>query len=264
MGTQITKPPKLPPVWFKHLFWRGHRILYRLRGGRVLWTPSAKRGWGAMHLTTVGRRSGQQRGVIVGYIEDGATPAVLAMNGWDEGQPAWWLNLDAHPDAVIRLKGQPERRCAPAEWRARSVIDCGSCGPRSMRGSTRYAGLALRRHARDRLRTTGRSHRRDLLTPAPGGAGVTRPRSVQWPRGLGPLRVGDQRDQLEGHLVATAIEQPDVQRVVDPAPVAVHAVVALGPVEREAHPNGRRVDSGERLGPPGAGIDDVAATRPWL
>jgi F420H(2)-dependent quinone reductase len=109
MGTQTTKPPKLPPTWFKHLFWRVHRFLYRLAGGRVLWTPKSKRGWGAMHLTATGRKSGQQRSVIVGYIEDGMTPVVLAMNGWDEGQPAWWLNLEARPDATIRLKGQPER-----------------------------------------------------------------------------------------------------------------------------------------------------------
>lgn len=109
MATEVTKAPKLPPVWFKHLFWRVHRSLYRLSGGRVLWTPKGKRGWGAMHLTTIGRKSGQQRSVIVGYIDDGSTPVVLAMNGWDEGLPAWWLNLDAHPDAVIRLKSQPER-----------------------------------------------------------------------------------------------------------------------------------------------------------
>jgi len=109
MDSQITKPPKLPPVWFKHLFWRGHRFLYRIIGGRVLWTPKSKRGWGAMHLTAIGRKSGQQRGVILGYIEDGSTPVVLAMNGWDEGQPAWWLNLEAHPDVVIRLERQPER-----------------------------------------------------------------------------------------------------------------------------------------------------------
>ena len=25
------------------------------------------------------------------------------MNGWDEGLPAWWLNLEANPDAVVRL-----------------------------------------------------------------------------------------------------------------------------------------------------------------
>ena len=100
------RPPKLPPAWFKHAFWRGHRTLYRLSGGRFLWTPASKRGWGALHLTTVGRKSGQQRTVILGYLEDGPNFIVLAMNGWDEGHPAWWLNLEAHPDAVARLAHQ--------------------------------------------------------------------------------------------------------------------------------------------------------------
>jgi hypothetical protein len=50
-------------------------------------------------------RSGRQRSVIVGYLEDGPDLVVLAMNGWDEGHPAWWLNLEAHPDAVVRLAG---------------------------------------------------------------------------------------------------------------------------------------------------------------
>ena len=109
MDTQTSEPPKLPPAWFKHLFWRVHRFLHRIMGARVLWTPQSKRGWGAMHLTTTGRHSGEQRGVIVGYIEDGSSPVVLAMNGWDEGRPAWWLNLEANPDAVVGLKGRPER-----------------------------------------------------------------------------------------------------------------------------------------------------------
>lgn len=109
MGIQTTEPSRLPPAWLKHLCWRGHRFFYRLTGGRVLWTPESKRGWGAMHLTTTGRKSGRQRSVIVGYIEDGSNPVVLAMNGWDEDQPSWWLNLATHPDAVIRLKGQPDR-----------------------------------------------------------------------------------------------------------------------------------------------------------
>ena len=58
MSTTATRPPKLPPAWFKHLFWRGHRVLYRLSGGRFLWTTSSKRGWGALRLTTIGRKSG--------------------------------------------------------------------------------------------------------------------------------------------------------------------------------------------------------------
>jgi F420H(2)-dependent quinone reductase len=28
----------------------------------------------------------------------------IAMNGWDEGHPSWWLNLAANPDAVVRLR----------------------------------------------------------------------------------------------------------------------------------------------------------------
>ena len=31
------------------------------------------------------------------------------MNGFDEGHPSWWLNLEAHPDAVVRLAHQQPR-----------------------------------------------------------------------------------------------------------------------------------------------------------
>ncbi len=109
MGTDETRPPRLPPPWFIHLAWRVHRGLYRLSGGRFLWTPANKRGWGALLLTTVGRRSGQDRKVILGYVEDGPNLVVLAMNGWGEGHPAWWLNLEAQPDAVVRLTGEEPR-----------------------------------------------------------------------------------------------------------------------------------------------------------
>jgi F420H(2)-dependent quinone reductase len=27
------------------------------------------------------------------------------MNGWGEGEPAWWLNLQAHPEATVDLRG---------------------------------------------------------------------------------------------------------------------------------------------------------------
>jgi deazaflavin-dependent oxidoreductase (nitroreductase family) len=103
MSHPAPESPKLPPAWFKHAFWRVHRVLHRLSGGRLLWTPASKRGWGALRLTTRGRRSERPRSVIVGYLEDGANLVVLAMNGWDEGHPAWWLNLEAHPDAIVRL-----------------------------------------------------------------------------------------------------------------------------------------------------------------
>jgi deazaflavin-dependent oxidoreductase (nitroreductase family) len=106
MGTEVTRPPKGPPRWFVHAAWRVHRALYRLSGGRFLWTTSNKRGWGALRLTTVGRKSGQERSVILGYVEDGSNLVVLAMNGWQEGHPSWWLNLETQPDAIVRLAGQ--------------------------------------------------------------------------------------------------------------------------------------------------------------
>jgi len=105
MTTTETRAPKAPPPWFMHAFWRAHRAAYRLSGGRFLWTPASKRGWGALHLTTVGRKSGRDRSVILGYLQDGDDLVTLAMNGGEEGDPAWWLNLQAQPDAVVRLSG---------------------------------------------------------------------------------------------------------------------------------------------------------------
>lgn len=95
------KAPRLPPRWFIRFFWHAHRAVLRLTGGRLgLWRPKPN-GWGALRLTTIGRRTGQDRRVVVGYFEDGDNLVTLAMNGWGEGDPAWWLNLQAHPDVEV-------------------------------------------------------------------------------------------------------------------------------------------------------------------
>jgi deazaflavin-dependent oxidoreductase (nitroreductase family) len=56
-----------------------------------------------MRVTTIGRRTGRGRPVIVGYFEDGPNLVTLAMNGWGDAEPAWWLNLQAHPDVTVDL-----------------------------------------------------------------------------------------------------------------------------------------------------------------
>ncbi|CAN5465589.1 nitroreductase/quinone reductase family protein [soil metagenome] len=97
------KPPYLPPRWFVRTAWVVHRAMYRVTGGRRgLWLPKPDK-WGAMRVTTVGRRTGKKRSVILGYYEDGANLVTMAMNGWGEGEPAWWLNLQAEPDATVIL-----------------------------------------------------------------------------------------------------------------------------------------------------------------
>jgi deazaflavin-dependent oxidoreductase (nitroreductase family) len=75
-----------------------------------------------MHLTTIGRRTGQERGVILGYFDDGPNLVTMAMNGWGEGEPAWWLNLQAHPEVTVDLAGgrrSVRGRAAEGEERSR-------------------------------------------------------------------------------------------------------------------------------------------------
>ena len=46
----------------------------------------------------------------------------MAMNGWGDPEPAWWLNLQAQPDAVIELVDGPRSiraRAAVGEERER-------------------------------------------------------------------------------------------------------------------------------------------------
>jgi len=81
-----------------------HRVIYRLTGGRRgLWQPRPGR-WGTLRLTTIGRRSGKERSVILGYYEDGPNLVTMAMNGWAEPEPAWWLNLQAQPNVTAQLR----------------------------------------------------------------------------------------------------------------------------------------------------------------
>ena len=83
--------------------------VYRITGGRLgLWRPKPA-GWGTSRLTTTGRRTGQPRSVMIGYFTDGPNLVTMAMNGWGEAEPAWWLNLQANPDATLVT---PEARTA--------------------------------------------------------------------------------------------------------------------------------------------------------
>jgi hypothetical protein len=81
------KPARLQPRWFVLLFWHAHRVLLRLTRGRLgLWRPKPA-GWGALRLTTTGRRTGQPRHVVVGYFEDDGNLVTMAMNGWVRPNP---------------------------------------------------------------------------------------------------------------------------------------------------------------------------------
>ncbi len=99
---------KTPPRPLIRTFWKLHRAAYRITGGRFgLKQPEAGSRFGMMRLTTVGRRSGKPRMTIVGYYEDGPNLVTLAMNGWGQSDPAWWLNLQANPETMVGLADGP-------------------------------------------------------------------------------------------------------------------------------------------------------------
>lgn len=104
MSPATTQPaPSLPPRWIIRTIWRSHRLLYRVTGGRLgLSRPTATKA-GMMRLRTLGRTSGQERVVILCYIEHDDALVTLAMNGWGATAPAWSLNLHADPDAAVDL-----------------------------------------------------------------------------------------------------------------------------------------------------------------
>jgi F420H(2)-dependent quinone reductase len=103
----MTAHARLPPRWVIRLAWVVHRAIHRLTGGRIGLRPASATSYGTMRVLTVGRRSGAQRAVILGYFDDGADLVTMAMNGWADPEPAWWLNLQANPDVTVQLADGP-------------------------------------------------------------------------------------------------------------------------------------------------------------
>ncbi len=95
--------PFLPPRSVIRFAWKVHKALYRYSGGRLGLRDATPDQEGLAELTTVGRRSGHDRTVMIAFFEDGDDYVTMAMNGWDTADPAWWLNLQANCTAKLAL-----------------------------------------------------------------------------------------------------------------------------------------------------------------
>ncbi len=113
----------LPPRWFIRTAWKIHKALYRWSRGRFGLRVPRPDQYGLAYLTTTGRRSGVDRSVMIGYFEDGKGIVTMAMNGWGAPEPAWWLNLQAQPEATLEMAGGETisvvGRCAVGDERDR-------------------------------------------------------------------------------------------------------------------------------------------------
>lgn len=108
--TASTERASTPPRALVRTFWMLHRAIVRATGSRFgLTRPTAGKRFGMMRLTTVGRRSGRAREAMIGYYPDGSNLVTLAMNGWADADPAWWLNLQTHPETTVVLPDGPRQ-----------------------------------------------------------------------------------------------------------------------------------------------------------
>ena len=76
-------------------------FLYKVSGGRF--TSTGPLTIPQLTLTTIGRKSGKERTVQLGYTEDGADVLIVASNFGGTTHPAWSYNLDANPSAKMRF-----------------------------------------------------------------------------------------------------------------------------------------------------------------
>ena len=136
------KAGRLPPRWFISAAWLVHRALYRLTGGRFGLRPPTPDQWGMLRIHTIGRRSGAKRVAILGYYEDGPNLVTMAMNGWGDPEPAWWLNLQAQPDVTLDLVDGRREVHARAARRRGAGTPLGPLGALRRRGQPQRLGRA--------------------------------------------------------------------------------------------------------------------------
>jgi deazaflavin-dependent oxidoreductase (nitroreductase family) len=83
-----------------------HRVLYRVSGGRIV-----ARIWSlpVILLTTTGRTTGKQRTTPLCALPQADGFVVIASFGGMDHPPAWWLNLERNPEAIVQI-GRERRR----------------------------------------------------------------------------------------------------------------------------------------------------------
>ncbi|MFQ6229379.1 nitroreductase family deazaflavin-dependent oxidoreductase [Nocardia sp. NPDC002869] len=84
-----------------------HRALLRISFGRL---GTEYFGMPALELTTVGRKSGQPRSVMLtAPVVEGDDYIIVASRGGDPTHPAWYWNLRDNPAVEVSFRNGPRR-----------------------------------------------------------------------------------------------------------------------------------------------------------
>jgi deazaflavin-dependent oxidoreductase (nitroreductase family) len=98
-----------------------HRALITVSRGRIGWRAAKMP---VLRLTTIGRRSGRRRAVMLtSPHQEGDDLVIVASRGGDDRHPAWFVNLRHHPEVEVETQDEPRHtrtaRIAGPEERAR-------------------------------------------------------------------------------------------------------------------------------------------------
>ncbi len=88
-----------PPQWLIPWISRTHIAIYKLTAGKI---GSHLIGMPCIVLRTIGRRSGKPHTVCLTYLPDGDTMVVVGSFGGAAAHPAWYHNLVANPEVIVR------------------------------------------------------------------------------------------------------------------------------------------------------------------
>lgn len=83
------------------LFWDVHLKLYLWSAGRIGHTI---RNLPVLILTTKGKKTGLLRPKALMYLPYGDDFVVIASNLGQANHPAWWINLQAEPEATVQVR----------------------------------------------------------------------------------------------------------------------------------------------------------------
>src|SRR6476659_10092106 len=86
-----------------------HVILHAISGGRI--DPSNDQA-GFLKLTSLGRKSGQQRTVTLMYIRDDDSYVITASNAGRPQHPGWYFNVQSNPEVTMQVKDQQKKAIA--------------------------------------------------------------------------------------------------------------------------------------------------------
>lgn len=118
-----------------------HRAILKISGGRVGFRVA---GMPVLQLTTIGRKSGQPRTVMLtSPIRVGDVFVVVASRGGDDRHPAWFLNLENDPHVHVAVQGGPSQ---PMLARVATTRERDDLWPQVIGQYANYAGYQAKTH----------------------------------------------------------------------------------------------------------------------